>query len=313
MNNSVAFPTASDTSRATLNTNPNSSALSLAHHSTAIEVCDIVYGPSPPSWEAIERFYEPNAQYENPLITATSRAVIADIHAVTSRLAHLGVPKPAAVLYSIFGFSEEGWGDSWFKAMTMWNEVTDVSESDSFDGHRRTIIEHILHIQFLPGLQRSTDTGWISHPLTSEASQLSLSVPHSTLPYQHSHQTRSNLGQSSSPLHLHLPIITRLSFNDAGRITHHRDFWDIKDVFSLLPGMSLAQWITTRVIAHSIQGIVGAGRLLLSSRPPNFQETAEPRPRTRDEEKGLSPAASYAKTVQESMDIRRPTLHYPQM
>lgn len=96
------------------------------------------------------------------------------------------------------------------------------------DGHRRTIIEHILHIQFLPGLQRSTDTGWISHPLTSEASQLSLSVPNSTLPYQHSHQTRSNLGQSSSPLHLHLPIITRLSFNDAGRITHHRDFWDIK-------------------------------------------------------------------------------------
>lgn len=31
-----------------------------------------------------------------------------------------------------------------------------------------------------------------------------------------------------SILHLSLPIITRLSFNDAGKITHHRDFWDVK-------------------------------------------------------------------------------------
>ena len=31
-----------------------------------------------------------------------------------------------------------------------------------------------------------------------------------------------------SPFHLKLPIITRLAFNEAGKITHHRDFWDVK-------------------------------------------------------------------------------------
>lgn len=31
-----------------------------------------------------------------------------------------------------------------------------------------------------------------------------------------------------SPLHLRLPITSRLSFNDAGKITYHRDIWDVK-------------------------------------------------------------------------------------
>lgn len=45
-----------------------------------------------------------------------------------------------------------------------------------------------------------------------------------------------------SPFHFQLPIITQLSFNDAGRITYHRDIWDVKDVIALLPGAVLAQW-----------------------------------------------------------------------
>lgn len=45
---------------------------------------------------------------------------------------------------------------------------------------------------------------------------------------------------------------TRLSFNDSGRITHHQDIWDVKDVFALIPGVGIAQWIGSRVLAHSL-------------------------------------------------------------
>jgi hypothetical protein len=63
------------------------------------------------------------------------------------------------------------------------------------------------------------------------------------------------LGTSASvpsPLHLQLHIITRLSFNEQGRITHHRDFWDMKDMLGLIPGLSLAQWISSRLVARSL-------------------------------------------------------------
>lgn len=49
---------------------------------------------------------------------------------------------------------------------------------------------------------------------------------------------RGQTTQAPAPsiFHLALPIITRLSFNDAGKITQHRDFWDVKVcVCSYLP------------------------------------------------------------------------------
>jgi hypothetical protein len=55
-----------------------------------------------------------------------------------------------------------------------------------------------------------------------------------------------------SPLHLKLHVLTRLSFNEQGRITRHRDFWDVRDVIGLVPGMTVAQWIGTRVAGHGI-------------------------------------------------------------
>ena len=131
-NNSVAFPTvsASSASRPTETTSLISYA---AHRATAVEVCDLVYGPAVPSWSAVERLYEADATYENPVVTATSRSVIADIHALSGRLAQLDIPRPVALLQSLFGISRDGGlRDSWFKAMSMWNEVTDVSESESY-------------------------------------------------------------------------------------------------------------------------------------------------------------------------------------
>ena len=41
--------------------------------------------------------------------------------------------------------------------------------------------------------------------------------------------------------------MSRLSFNEQGRITHHRDYWDVKDVIGLVPGVPLAQWVGTRL------------------------------------------------------------------
>lgn len=62
-----------------------------------------------------------------------------------------------------------------------------------------------------------------------------------------------------SPLHSTLRIITRLSFNELGLVTHHRDVWDVKDVMGLVPGVSLAQWIGTRI---SAAGLSYVSRLL---------------------------------------------------
>jgi len=305
MTNTVAFPTAASGSRTTGH-DTDVSALSLSYQNTALEVCDLVYGPATPTWDIIERFYEPSAIYENPLITATSRNAIADIHALASALAQLDVPKPAAVLQTLFGISHgDGWGASWFKALRMSHEVTEVCESESFDGHSRTMVEHTLHIVLLPDLHSSEAA--VSHPLQSTVSNLSLSLSNA-FPQQASFgaDLREAFRQlRPSLLHLRLPMITRLSFNDAGKITHHRDFWDVKDVLNLIPGMTLAQWVTTRVLAHSVRGVLGASRLVLGSGHLNVgaSGTRARSKRVPDEEEGLSPAAAYAASVKTSSGI----------
>ncbi|KAL6309791.1 hypothetical protein BKA93DRAFT_850330 [Sparassis latifolia] len=301
MSNTVLFPTIPNAAGTTMDVDTNASVVSVAHHSTALEICDLVYGSTIPPWDVIERFYEPSAKYENPLITATSRAAIADIHAMASRLSQVDVPNPAVVLSALFGTTRsEGWGSPWFQVMTVSNEVTDICESESFDHHRRTIVEHTLHIVLLPGLQ-SSDAA-VSHPVPSNASDLSISFPAPSYSHQPSAQIdlRDILYQlQPSPFHLRLPLITRLSFNDAGKITHHRDYWDVKDLLNLIPGMTLAQCIASRIFAQSIRGVVCASRLLVGSPLPSTKiglGKSQPK-RARDEEEGLSPAAAYAKTI----------------
>lgn len=60
------------------------------------------------------------------------------------------------------------------------------------------------------------------------------------------------LGRLPSPFHFQLHVITRLSFNEHGRITRHRDFVDTRDLLSLLPGAKLVQWAGTRVVARGL-------------------------------------------------------------
>ncbi|KAI0751068.1 hypothetical protein C8Q80DRAFT_549181 [Daedaleopsis nitida] len=267
--NTVAFPSA----RSARSSMDNISALSLTHHQTATEVCELFYGASPPAWQAVERFYNPDATYENPFITATSKGTIADVHALARYLSQLDVPKPGAVLCALFRLSEgHRWRDAWFRGVSMWNEINDVSECESFDGHKRTMVEHTLHILVLPGLHPHVQQTHDAVP--SSDSMMSLLLPdpaNATSSIRYHHPSFSFW--PPSPFHLKLPIITRLSFNEAGKIIHHRDFWDVKDLLGLVPGLTLFQWISGRLAAQGIRSVVRAGRALFSS-PPRDEEAA---------------------------------------
>ncbi|KAI0082500.1 hypothetical protein K474DRAFT_1703004 [Panus rudis PR-1116 ss-1] len=297
--NTVLFPSEVSSTNATESRQTQDSAVALSHHAAALEICDLVYGATVPSWDAIERFYEPSATYENPFVTATSREVISDIHYLASQFAQIDIPKPVAVLYAILRMQRTGrWSDPWFRALQVWSEVDDVSETDSFNGHRKVIVEHTLHILLLPGLHPSSfrPPGNIGRTPTSSDLSLSHYSPqpttlglHITLP---------------SPLHLRLPIITRLQFNDAGRITHHRDFWDVKDLLGLVPGMTLTQWVTGRLLAQGVRGLAGIARILFSSSHASSSKEKE------GDEEALSPAQAYANSVQ-SGNYREPRRSNP--
>ncbi|KAH9915447.1 uncharacterized protein BXZ73DRAFT_92612 [Epithele typhae] len=265
---SVAFPSARS-ARSSVDT----STYSLSHHQTAAEVCELFYGDSPPAWAAVERFYDPNATYENPCLTATSRETISDVHLLSRYLSQLDVPKPGAVLCTLFRLSaDHRWRDAWFRGVRMWNEINEISECDSFDGHKRTMVEHTLHVLVLPGLHLQTHQPPTSdvHALSDSVLALSPSERHLGAGYQHPELSF----WPPSPFHLKLPIITKLSFNDADKITHHRDFWDVKDLLGLVPGMTLFQWISGRLAAQSIRTIVRASRALFGGTPAPRDEEA---------------------------------------
>lgn len=133
------------------------------------------------------------------------------------------------------------------------------------DGHRRCIVEHTLNVLLLPGLhaERSVGHMYAAQPyaLTSEAQRnsstrtlhMSISsisgppLPTLTIP---------GIGfPFPSPLHLKLHVFTRLSFNEQGRIIHHRDAWDLKDLVGLIPGGMLSQWVASRLAARVLSGI----------------------------------------------------------
>jgi len=127
------------------------------------------------------------------------------------------------------------------------------------DGHHMSIIEHTLNVLILPGLH--TDSRSTENILESSTSLLNASSANSS---------SNGVGQPSlampglkglcmpSPLHLRLHVLTRLSFNEQGRITRHRDFWDVRDVLGLVPGMRVAQWLGTRIAAQGIAAVTQA-------------------------------------------------------
>jgi hypothetical protein len=170
------------------------------------------------------------------------------------------------------------------------------------DGHRRTIVEHILHILFLPGLH-SDDTirPYVNLPIRDSLPQYpqppaveQSDPPHFTEP------TIAICGVGvPSPLHFQLHILTRLMLNEQGRITHHRDFWDVKDLVGLVPGATLVQWITTRLAGYSLalgtrMGSWIFGRRLLEAAVSEKDVETGRRTRSNSE---LTQAAAYARHV----------------
>jgi len=174
--------------------------------------------------------------------------MLADILRLSRQLSVVDVPRPLAVIYSFFRLrAPDHLSSPWIHAMRAWTEIDDVSESESFDGHRKTIVEHNLNILVFPSLH--TDTGTATQFSLSNESLSSPMPPHPIHPSLRIPGTSLTV---PSPFHLQLRIITRFLFNEQGRITHHRDFWDVKDVMGLVPGVSLAQWIGTRIAARGL-------------------------------------------------------------
>ncbi|KAG2091833.1 uncharacterized protein F5147DRAFT_722970 [Suillus discolor] len=224
------------------------------------QVCDFVYDNSPSTsfLDTAELFYETRAgHYENPLITATSRTLIADIHALVRQFSIVDIPKPSkifsALLPRVF-IKESVSSDPWFRVLRIWSEIEEFNESESFDGHKRSIVEHTLNILFFPDLHmgfkmpkslslRTTE----STPASETVHELSLVTPSLPVP--------GTPFAVPSPLHLQLHVITCLSFNEQGRITYHRDVWDMRDVIGLVPGMHIAQWILGRAGAWGLSWI----------------------------------------------------------
>ncbi|KAI9513285.1 hypothetical protein F5148DRAFT_972050 [Russula earlei] len=295
MASTIAFP--STESRSQRNLNKSDTSL-VPRHTAVIEVCNLVYGQADPvSWDTLSRFYEADAgvfespfrsdpdfrwlfSYENPVITATSRDSIGDIHSLSQYLSELDAPRPTSLLRSVLGLARvPAERESWFQISRMWTEIEDVCENESFDGHRRCIVEHTLNILLLPGLHAERHLGHMNaaHPyaLTSETQRntpsRSLHVSFSGVsgPQQPSLPTLTvpGIGVSlPSPLHLQFHVLTRLSFNEQGRIIHHRDVWDLKDLVGLVPCGVLTQWVASRLAARALSVVSRLGAWALDEK-----------------------------------------------
>ncbi|KAJ6560275.1 hypothetical protein B0H19DRAFT_945387 [Mycena capillaripes] len=272
-----------------------------ATHAAAMDVCATMYGENSASSDTVERFYD----YENPVLTASSRSVITEIHQLSRQLSVIDVPRPIALVCTLFrlqpprvGFLARNFDDPLFHALRVWTEIGDICENESFDGHKKTIVEHTLNILVLPGIHRegSYRAQPSSDSLIQTAASHGLSHPNSPgLPIPGTSLT------VPSPFHFKLHIITRLSFNEQGRITHHRDFWDVKDVMGLVPGASLAQWIGTRLAAKSLTYVASFWHAPSTN---SAERAAQPTSEQDAMEKGMSPAAQLASSAKQALDMQ---------
>jgi hypothetical protein len=165
--------------------------------------------------------------------------------------------------------------------------------SHTSDGHKRCIVEHTLHVLFLPNLHSTSapSTGGGAPGVSDSTLDIHLGGPSltSSPPVPSLSIPGTSLGLPS-PLHATLAVTSRLSFNDAGRITHHRDLWDARDLVRLLPGGALVQWAASRA-AGSALGLAGWFTGLVFGRRP-VQEAVAPHPRYDVESAVASPSSS---------------------
>lgn len=123
------------------------------------------------------------------------------------------------------------------------------------DGSQTSVVEHVVHVLFLPGLHNSDRAHQTGRTYSSES-----------LLYSHAVATPSPASSSVkltwpfggainrgwSPFHFRMRVTTRLSFNDAGRVVHHRDLIDLKDLIQGFPGGTAFQWLTSTLAAKSL-------------------------------------------------------------
>jgi len=232
--------------------------------------------------------------YENPVITATSRALIADIHTLARQFSAIDFPRPSTVLRTLLHLQPPDPADSdpWFRVLRVWSEVEEFSESESFgascsyhpsstgssqrthtDGHKKSIVEHTLNILLFPDLHIGFK---VPKSLSLRASSPASEAVHElsvVLPGMPSLPVPGTPFVVPSPLHLQLPVLTRLSFNEQGRITYHRDMWDMRDALGLVPGMRAVQWVLGRAGAWGLSWI--ARRLRSRSQSESLIKSTE--------------------------------------
>jgi len=237
------------------------------NRANALELHDLIYGTGSSLGKyhqlgdtraAVEKLYERDAVYSNPLLTASSGDVIKDIHSLMHQFTTVSIPTPFSIVKSIFGRDTS---TNWLSLAKVWSEVGEVCESDLYDGHRKVVIEHTVYLLFLPDLF-SPDGGPRQDIVPfSNISGSPYSLDSTSTTFAAPSQNHPTLGSAARVLmalarQVSLPVHTRLSFNDSGRIVHHQDIWDVKDVLALLiPGMSVAQWISSRLLARSLASV----------------------------------------------------------
>ncbi|KAF8605296.1 hypothetical protein BDV93DRAFT_521631 [Ceratobasidium sp. AG-I] len=175
---------------------------------SALEVHDLVWLSESSSNVSgrLNRLYESDAVYKNTFVTATSLPLIRDIHSLTHRLCHVQVPRPSALIAQVLGYNTSA--NQMWDAWKVWSEIGTVCETESFDGHRKSIVEHTIHFRLLGG-----------------------------------------------SVHRRVRVHTILSFNEQGRITHHQDVCDLRELLYLIPGGHALQSLTTRFTAIGLAGL----------------------------------------------------------
>ncbi|KZP00106.1 hypothetical protein CALVIDRAFT_533762 [Calocera viscosa TUFC12733] len=265
---------------------------------SALEVHELVYGSYYPSSsrvtvngdavkaaqefrERVERLYEADAVYENPLLTADGRTLITALYSVTHKLSSIGLPRLTAMLPFL---SEPDLPKS-YPLIRVWSEVLETCESESFDGARTAMLEQTLHFLFMPELhtplgQPSSSDSLVPNPRdsTSSVSLMSTaaalgqaSIPPPKLKIPSLWGAKGDERTLPSPLHFQLHVITRLQFNERGRITRHRDFWDVRDLAeTVVPFSGMIGWFTRRLLAYNLLAIAWIFSLIPTLPPRAF-------------------------------------------
>ncbi|KIY72203.1 hypothetical protein CYLTODRAFT_418182 [Cylindrobasidium torrendii FP15055 ss-10] len=271
--NSVKFPTASvpssttssftrprrtSSSRAMVRSDASSTSVMSSVH-VAHDICNTIYGEGMLAIDRLEKYYEGSASYENPCLTATSREMIQDIFSLGRTLHAVDIPRPLAAIMTLLRLTPPAsYGDPLLHMVRCWNDVGQITEHETFDGHHKAVVEHTLNVLFFPDIHVDADphaslefpsSDSLIHVGARSRSAMSSPTYHPGSPSLPIPGTSLSL---PSPLHFQLRIMTSLSFNEQMRICHHRDFWDIKDLMGLVPGMSLVQWVTSRLTARSL-------------------------------------------------------------